>query len=71
MGKWEVRLWKSPQCGCCNDWIRYLEPGGSRIVVHVVGNVTTCASLGLPRRYGSCHTATVGGHVLEGPSTFA
>jgi hypothetical protein len=54
----EVSVWKSPQCGCCNDWIRYLESSGSRIVVHDVGNVTTRPSLDLPRRYASCHTAT-------------
>ena len=24
----EIEVWKSPTCGCCNDWITHLEDNG-------------------------------------------
>ncbi len=35
-------------------------------VTEVNDTAATRKRLGLPDRYGSCHTATVGGYVLEG-----
>ena len=35
-------------------------------MVHDTGNAAVRKRLGMPQRYGSCHTATVGGSVLEG-----
>jgi hypothetical protein len=62
-----VQVWKSPDCGCCGDWVVHLERNGFRVVVHDVGNVAMMRErLGMPARFGSCHTATVGGYVLEG-----
>jgi hypothetical protein len=61
-----VEVWKAPTCGCCRDWIAYLEREGFAVVAHDTGNVAARARLGLAERYGSCHTATVGGYVVEG-----
>ena len=61
-----VEVWKSPSCGCCNDWIRHVEASGLRTRVHDTGNLQARDRLGMPRRLGSCHTAQVGGYVIEG-----
>ena len=59
-------LWKNPQCGCCKDWITHMEHNGFRFTVHDSGNTGARARLGIPMRLGSCHTALVGGYVIEG-----
>jgi len=65
-GKPTLQVWKSPTCGCCKDWMAYLEREGFAVTGHAVGNTAIRQRLGLPERYGSCHTATVGGYVIEG-----
>ncbi|MEO8080407.1 MAG: DUF411 domain-containing protein [Caldimonas sp.] len=61
-----VEVWKSPTCGCCQDWIAHLEANGFRTRTHDNGNGDTRARLGVDIRYGSCHTALVGGYAIEG-----
>ena len=61
-----VELWKDPSCGCCHDWVTHMEAAGFRFKVHDVGNTNARARLGLPQKLGSCHTALVGGYVIEG-----
>jgi hypothetical protein len=61
-----VEVWKSPTCGCCKDWIRHLEANGFRVRTSDDGNTDVRERLGIPLRYGSCHTARVGGYALEG-----
>lgn len=61
-----VEVWKDPNCGCCKDWVAHLEANGFTVKTHDEGNTAARRRLGLPDRYGSCHTATVGGYVVEG-----
>ena len=61
-----IEVWKGPACGCCQDWIAYLEANGFKARVHDQGNTDARARLGMPLRFGSCHTALVGGYVVEG-----
>lgn len=61
-----VEVWKDASCGCCGDWITHMENNGFKITVHDTGNNAVRARLGLPTKYGSCHTALVGGYVVEG-----
>jgi hypothetical protein len=61
-----VEVWKSPTCGCCKDWVAHLEANGFRTRVHDTGNTAMRAQLGLDLKYGSCHTARVGGYAIEG-----
>lgn len=61
-----VEVWKSPTCGCCKDWIAHLEANGFRTRTHDDGNTDARALLGVDIRYGSCHTALVGGYAIEG-----
>ncbi|AKU22689.1 DUF411 domain-containing protein [Massilia sp. NR 4-1] len=59
-------VWKDPRCGCCQDWIAHMEQNGFKAKVYQEGNEAARARLGLAPRYGSCHTALVGGYVVEG-----
>ena len=61
-----VEVWKDPSCGCCHDWVEHMQANGFQVTVHDTGNTAVRARLGLPQRLGSCHTALVGGYLLEG-----
>lgn len=61
-----VEVWKDPNCGCCKDWIRHLEANGFRVQAFDGGNAGMRQRLGMPQELGSCHTARVGGYVVEG-----
>jgi len=62
----QVDIWLSPSCGCCKDWVAHLQANGFRTVVHETGNTAMRARLGIATKYGSCHTARVGGYAIEG-----
>ena len=63
----DVEVWKSPLCGCCKDWIKHLQDAGFRVKsVDVPDSRHVRAKFGMPARLGSCHTALVGGYVIEG-----
>ncbi len=61
-----VEIWKDPNCGCCQDWVRHLEANGFATRVHDAGNSAARTRLGIPAALGSCHTGLVGGYALEG-----
>lgn len=61
-----AEVWKAPTCGCCADWVKYLKSKGFDAKVHDVGNTAARQRLGMPVQYGSCHTAMIGGYVVEG-----
>ena len=62
----QIKVWKSPTCGCCNDWIAHLESNGFSATRYDVGNNDARKRLGMPVRFGSCHTAEIGGYAIEG-----
>lgn len=61
-----VEVWKDPNCGCCQDWVDHMQANGFAVKVHDTGNNAVRARLGLPQKLGSCHTALVGGYLVEG-----
>jgi hypothetical protein len=61
-----VEVWKSPTCGCCQDWIKHLEANGFQTKSYDLGNTAKRKEVGLPNALGSCHTAMVSGYVIEG-----
>jgi hypothetical protein len=61
-----AEVWKSPTCGCCVDWIKHFEANGFQVRVHDTGNDDARAVLGMPVKFGGCHTAVVEGYVIEG-----
>ena len=63
----EVVVYKSPTCGCCAKWIDHLEDNGFNVEVHDRQNMNPVKDgLGIPRHLQSCHTAEVGGYLVEG-----
>jgi hypothetical protein len=63
----EIQVYKSPKCGCCSKWVEHLEDHGFQVTVHEVPDVTPMKlENGIPYRLSSCHTAFVGGYVIEG-----
>lgn len=61
-----VEVWKDPNCGCCEDWVKHLQGHGFSVKVHAGGNDAMRAKLGMPQKLGSCHTGLVGGYAVEG-----
>jgi len=62
-----VEVFKNPSCGCCGAWVDHLKAGGFDVKVTLMDDTAvTRKKLGLPDRFGSCHTAVVAGYVVEG-----
>lgn len=62
-----VEVFKSPHCGCCGKWVEHLRQNGFQVNTHDVEDVTAARKkMGMPDRLGSCHTAKIGGYVVEG-----
>jgi hypothetical protein len=61
-----VKIWKDPNCGCCQDWVKHLNKSGFATRVHDEGNTAARTRLGVPAKLGSCHTGLVGGYAIEG-----
>ena len=63
----QVKVFKSPYCECCGAWVEHMKAAGFDVKVTLVDDTTAARKrLGMPDKFGSCHTATVGGYVLEG-----
>jgi hypothetical protein len=62
-----VKLYKNPNCGCCNTYADYLR--GQGFEVEAI-NTTDLASVkkkyGVPAALEGCHTAVAGRYVFEG-----
>lgn len=62
-----VTVYKSPTCGCCGKWVEHLGENGFEVETVDVNAMTSVKeSLGVPQSMYSCHTAQVGGYVIEG-----
>lgn len=62
-----VQVWKSPSCGCCSGWVDHMREAGFEVEVHDVADMQAVkAEHGIPGELGSCHTALVGGYLVEG-----
>ena len=62
-----VSVWKTATCGCCKDWVLHLRKQGFEVITNDVNDTAPIRQkLGLPLKFASCHTAQVGGYVLEG-----
>lgn len=61
-----VVVYLSPTCSCCSRWVQHLRDAGLRVEVRNENMSELKARLGIPPDLASCHTATVGGYVIEG-----
>jgi hypothetical protein len=63
----EVTVYKSPTCGCCKQWVMHMQANGFTVKAHDVADIVQYKTAnGVPLMLGSCHTAIVGGYVIEG-----
>jgi hypothetical protein len=63
----KMTVTKDPNCGCCGGWVDYLRKAG--LTVDVIENADldpVKKKLGVPYDLASCHTAEIGGYVIEG-----
>lgn len=63
----KILVHKSPSCGCCSAWVDHLRHTGFEVQVDETDELEPIRKrLGVPYAKGSCHTAEVGGYVVEG-----
>lgn len=63
----EMIVYRSPTCGCCTDWVGYMEEHGYTVTVEEVQDLAAVkAEHGVPPTMQSCHTAVIDGYVVEG-----
>jgi len=63
----KVVVTKDPNCGCCGGWVEHVKAAGFPVEVVTTPQVNRVkARLGVPTDLASCHTAEVGGYVVEG-----
>lgn len=63
----QVEVWKDLTCGCCDGWVRHMRAAGFEATVQDTADLQAIkAAKGVPDALHSCHTATVGGYVIEG-----
>ena len=64
-----VQVYKTPQCGCCSNWVNYMRDEGFEVSAGEVDQSKLYAiksEAELPENLASCHTAFVDGYVIEG-----
>ena len=60
-------VYKDPNCGCCHNWVEIMRNAGFEVSVRDtrdMNSIKTRYKVG--RQLTSCHTAMVGGYVVEG-----
>lgn len=63
----EITVYKTATCGCCKGWIRHLRANGFAVNAYDVQNLDQIARQNsVSPQLRSCHTALVGGYVIEG-----
>jgi hypothetical protein len=62
-----VEVWKSASCGCCSKWIAHMRAAGFTVSATDTDALTSVKTRhGVPDGLRSCHTAKVGGYIVEG-----
>ncbi|WP_262032407.1 DUF411 domain-containing protein [Microvirga sp. Mcv34] len=62
-----VVVTKDPSCGCCSGWADHIRAAGFPVEIREASEVNRLkVKLGVPPALASCHTAEVGGYVVEG-----
>ena len=62
-----ITIYKSPNCGCCQDWAEHLAANGFETRIVETNNLNEIKQeYDVPRDMASCHTALIGDLVIEG-----
>jgi hypothetical protein len=63
----KVMMYKNPQCGCCEEYAKYLRRNGFKVTVKETHNMSLISRQnGVPEKLAGCHTMLIGGYVVEG-----
>jgi len=63
----EIAVYKSPWCGCCEQWIGHMRSQGHAVTSRNLEDLDAIKKMArVPEDLQSCHTAFVAGYVLEG-----
>jgi hypothetical protein len=63
-----VMMYKNPQCGCCEEYAKYLRRQGFKVTVKPTHDMSLISRQhGVPEHLAGCHTTMlIGGYVVEG-----
>jgi len=60
-------VYKDPNCGCCTKWVGLMRSAGFEVSTRDTPDMASIKTrYKVPAALGSCHTALVGGYVVEG-----
>jgi len=63
----KATLYKNPQCGCCEEYAKYLGQNGFSVtVVESFDLPSVKRQNGVPEALEGCHTTIIGGYAIEG-----
>lgn len=67
-----LKISKDPGCGCCGAWADLAIEAGFRVeITETADYVGMKQAAGVPENLWSCHTARIGGYIVEGHVPFA
>ena len=62
-----VKMYKNPECGCCEEYAKYLGQNGFKVTVTPTHNMSMISRQhGVPEKLAGCHTMLIEGYVVEG-----
>lgn len=62
-----AKLYKDPNCGCCEEHAKHLTANGFDVTVIPTKDVAKMQeSSGVPSEFAGCHTIRIGEYVFEG-----
>lgn len=62
-----IKVYKTPQCGCCKSWVQHLSKNGFQVQSVDLPDLTLVKEkYGVKPALEACHTALVNGYVVEG-----
>lgn len=64
-----ITVYKSPTCGCCQNWVEHMKFSGFAVEAHNVADARLAEikeTAGIPANLRSCHVALAGTYAFEG-----
>lgn len=62
-----MMVYKDPNCGCCTNWVTLMRAAGYEVSVRDTADIQSIKRrYQVPAALASCHTALVGGYIIEG-----
>ena len=63
----QMRVYKTPTCGCCGKWVQHLRDNGFEVTVQDVPDTSPYRKkYGVPDQLASCHTGVIESYAVEG-----